>query len=151
MPHLDFATYPGQVFWLAVSFSLLYFIVSKIILPRVDSVVQARESHIGGNLNKAEELNSKAAKSEEKYSELMHSSAEEAREILKKTAEKSAKKLEEKRAKLVLELEVKTKAAERRIAEIERESATVIKAVSAEISLLMAERILQKSKITKAA
>ena len=34
MPQLDVNAWPPQLFWLAVTFLVLYFIISKIVIPR---------------------------------------------------------------------------------------------------------------------
>ena len=35
MPQLDFATFPNQIFWLLVALVIIYFVLSKIALPRI--------------------------------------------------------------------------------------------------------------------
>jgi F-type H+-transporting ATPase subunit b len=59
MPQLDISAWPPQLFWLAISFALLYFVVSKLIIPRTGGVIELRKSTIEGDLaaatrNKAE-------------------------------------------------------------------------------------------------
>ena len=46
MPQLEITTYPSQIFWLVVSFLILYLIMSKIIIPKIASVIKSRESEI---------------------------------------------------------------------------------------------------------
>ena len=62
MPQFDFATFLPQIFWLLICFGVLYFCVSKIILPRISSIVHAREGKINRNLNSAEKLQVKIQK-----------------------------------------------------------------------------------------
>jgi len=35
MPQLDFSTWPNQIFWLLVTLVVIYFVLSKIALPRI--------------------------------------------------------------------------------------------------------------------
>jgi len=60
LPQLDTSTFPTQLFWLAVSFTLLYLLLSRVTLPRVRRLVGAREERISGDLERAEQLRSEA-------------------------------------------------------------------------------------------
>ena len=46
MPQFDPAFFPTQIFWLAVSFLALYYIMVRHALPRVSEVLETRRSHI---------------------------------------------------------------------------------------------------------
>lgn len=56
MPQLSqvAATYASQIFWLIVTFGLLYFVVGKSMVPKIVSTVDAREARIAGDLAAAE-------------------------------------------------------------------------------------------------
>ncbi len=56
MPQLEITTYPSQIFWLVVSFLTLYLIMSRIIIPRISSVIKNRESQIKNNIHISEQL-----------------------------------------------------------------------------------------------
>ena len=59
MPQLEISTFPSQIFWLVVSFLLLYLILSKIIVPRIASVLKDRENEIKNNFELSEEYKSR--------------------------------------------------------------------------------------------
>ena len=42
IPQLDIVSYPSQLFWFFLSFSILYFIVSKSVIPRIENIVRKR-------------------------------------------------------------------------------------------------------------
>ena len=46
LPQLDIATYASQVFWLIVTFIVLYFLVAKIAMPRIAEVLELSLIHI---------------------------------------------------------------------------------------------------------
>jgi F-type H+-transporting ATPase subunit b len=60
LPQLDPATVPTQLFWLAVSFLVLYYMLFGVALPRVESVLQERDSRIAFDVVKADELRAEA-------------------------------------------------------------------------------------------
>lgn len=56
MPQLDFTTYSSQIFWFLICFSILYFFLSKIILPRIGEIIKNRQDLIEENITKSEKL-----------------------------------------------------------------------------------------------
>ncbi|KJV63450.1 MULTISPECIES: F0F1 ATP synthase subunit B family protein [Ehrlichia] len=42
IPQLDVTSYPSQLFWFFLSFSVLYLVISKNILPKVENVIKKR-------------------------------------------------------------------------------------------------------------
>lgn len=61
LPQLDVTTFPTQLFWLAVSFTLLYVLLSRVTLPRVRRLVKNREERIAGDIEAADALAAEAA------------------------------------------------------------------------------------------
>ena len=48
--------FPSQLVWLAISFVLLYVLMSRIALPRIGAIMAARSKLIGDDLAAAERL-----------------------------------------------------------------------------------------------
>lgn len=48
------STYASQIFWLLVTFGILYFGIGRTMVPRIVSTVDAREARIAGDLAAAE-------------------------------------------------------------------------------------------------
>ncbi len=46
MPQFDFSTFSSQIFWLLICFGIFYFCVSKIIIPRIASILDIRDNEI---------------------------------------------------------------------------------------------------------
>ena len=49
------ATYASQIFWLLITFGILYFGIGKGMVPRIIATVDAREARIAGDLAAAEQ------------------------------------------------------------------------------------------------
>ena len=55
-PPLDTKTFPSQIFWLVIFFALLYALMSKLVLPKIACILEARRNRIEGDLARASAL-----------------------------------------------------------------------------------------------
>lgn len=60
MPQLDFTTFLPQLFWLFLSLSVLYVVLSRIALPRISDVIEERKDTITDDLDEAKSLSLEA-------------------------------------------------------------------------------------------
>jgi F-type H+-transporting ATPase subunit b len=67
MPLLETHTYISQLFWLIISFTLLYFLLSKFCIPQLTKILELRDSKINGALEKARILQEEAVALREDY------------------------------------------------------------------------------------
>ena len=59
MPQFDVSHFSSQLFWLITVFGCLYFLVSKLITPKIESILDNRKNFLEDNINHAEEYNIK--------------------------------------------------------------------------------------------
>ncbi len=55
-PPFDAQNFPSQLFWLVLIFVALYLLMSKLALPRIGSILEARRRHIEDDLAEAQRL-----------------------------------------------------------------------------------------------
>jgi len=60
MPQFDVSFFVGQIFWMMFSFGFLYLMMSRIICPMIEEVLEGREKRIRVDLEMAERLNRQA-------------------------------------------------------------------------------------------
>jgi F-type H+-transporting ATPase subunit b len=121
MPQLDFATYASQIFWLAVTFGLLYIIMAKSALPGVREVLQSRHSRITDDLKKAEKLKEEAEAAEADFTSVITTSRSKASQLLGSARDKAAKEAERRNEKLDETFARQSKEAEHRVEVLKRE------------------------------
>ncbi|AFC69187.1 ATP F0F1 synthase subunit B' [Rickettsia amblyommatis] len=69
MPQFDIATYYSQIFWLIVTFSLLYIFVYKFITPKAEEIFNNRQTNIQDNIAQADTLTIEVEKLNKYYNE----------------------------------------------------------------------------------
>ncbi|MCZ6902074.1 MAG: ATP F0F1 synthase subunit B' [Rickettsia endosymbiont of Ixodes persulcatus] len=69
MPQFDIATYYSQIFWLIVTFGLLYIFVYKLITPKAEEIFNNRQTNIQDNITQADTLTLEAEKLNKYYNE----------------------------------------------------------------------------------
>lgn len=122
MPQLDFSTFPNQIFWLIVTLAVLYWVLSKIALPRIAAVLSDRQGAITGDLMAAEEFKMKAKEAEAAYDKALADARTEAQKIVEANRADIQKELDEAIAHADAEIAARSAESEKRIREI-RDSA----------------------------
>ena len=55
-PPFDSATFPSQILWLAITFGLLYYLMSKLALPRIGGILHDRQNRLLTDIAEANRL-----------------------------------------------------------------------------------------------
>lgn len=87
MPQLDLSTYVSQIFWLLLSFCVLWFFVSVFITPKLANIIEQRKRKIDEYVQKAEALNRQAQESLNKYHEAISAAEKQAEQEKEKNKE----------------------------------------------------------------
>ena len=135
-------TFASQIFWLLVAFTVLYIILSKMVLPRIAGVVSTREKKIDDDLSRAEELRTKAEAVQESYEAALAKAAEDARAVHRQAAEQVAAKAEKEHTALAEELSGDAKAADERIASAKDSALAELQAGTVEVVQAATERLI---------
>ncbi|MEO0343810.1 MAG: F0F1 ATP synthase subunit B' [Pseudomonadota bacterium] len=139
MPQLDFTTFPNQIFWLVLALVAIFFILSRVALPRIAGVLAERRGTIQRDLDQAEEMKRKAQDAEAAYDKALADAKAQAAEIVAETKAEIAKEVEAATSKADAEIAAKSVEAEKAIAAI-RASATksIEKVATATVSEVVA-------------
>ena len=80
MPQLNPEFWISQIFWLTITFGILYFVLSKLILPKISSNLEIRRSEILENIEAAEKQRKESEKKIEEYEKILQESKNEAKQ-----------------------------------------------------------------------
>ena len=115
MPQLDVSTFPTQLFWLLISFVLLYLLMARLGLPRVGHILTQRRGRIDGDLEKAGQMKAEAEAVIAAYERALAEARAQAQQTLKETTERLNAQSAERQRQVAEKLAGETAAAERRI------------------------------------
>lgn len=118
MPQLDVSTWPNQIFWLAVTLVAIYFVLTRIALPRIAAVLAERNGTIANDIAAAEELRLKAREAEAAYNQALADARAQAGKIAAETRAAIQSDLDLAVAKAEEEIAARTAESEARIGEI---------------------------------
>lgn len=88
LPQMDASTFPSQIFWLAISFGFLYFVVSALVLPGLSGAITVRRNTITGDLDKAAALKARSESAEKSYVAAVADAKSKARMIAGETRDR---------------------------------------------------------------
>jgi F-type H+-transporting ATPase subunit b len=106
-PPFDTTTYGSTLFWLAILFGLLYWLMSRKALPRLSAIKQARRAQIDRDLGSAAAMQKKAEEAEAAYTAALAKSKAEAQ--LTATAARDAANVEADKRRTAVETELSAK------------------------------------------
>lgn len=82
MPQLDFSTFPNQIFWLVLTLLAIYFILTRMALPRISAVLAERAGTVTNDIAAAEDLRNRAKAAEAAYEKALADARSEANRII---------------------------------------------------------------------
>ena len=89
------ATFGSQLFWLIITFGLIYFVIGRGMVPKISGTVEARDRQIADDLAAAERARALADETEEAYRARTEQSRAEAAKVTQAAKEASARETEQ--------------------------------------------------------
>ncbi len=145
MPQLDVTTFSNQIFWLVVTMVVLYFIMSRMALPRIAAVLADRRGTITSDIALAEELKQKAQSAEDAYNQALAEARAEAGRIVEAAKAEMQVELDVQIEKADAEIAARSAESERRIREIRDSALEMVSDVSKDATKDILERFDAKA------
>jgi len=141
-PPFDPSTFASQLVSLAIAFVLLYLIVSRIALPRVAAVIDARQNAIDGDLAQAQKLKDESEAALKAYESDLAAARARAQQISAETREKLNAKSEAERKTLEDQLAQKLAEAEKTIAATRTNAMSNVRGIAADAAAAIVQRLI---------
>ena len=84
MPQLNPEFWVSQIFWLIITFGILYVVLSKLILPKISANLETRKSQILENIEAAEKKREESEQKIEEYEKIVQTAKMRQKTILNK-------------------------------------------------------------------
>ena len=97
MPQLNPEFWISQIFWLTLTFGILYVVLSKLILPKISDNLESRKSQILENIEAADKKRKDSEEKLEEYEKIVSKSKQEAKSIFNQAREKVLKDINAKK------------------------------------------------------
>ena len=133
--------FASQLFWLALVFGFIFFVIGRGMLPKIQSTVELREKQIADDLARAQAARSEADETEAAWRARMDVARADAARIAQEAKQASAAKTEAKVRAAADKLGAKVESAEARIRDAVAAARSEIEAVSADATRDMVARL----------
>ena len=134
LPQFDNSTYMNQAVWLLISLVLVYFILSRIALPRIGGVLEQRSQTIQKDLDRAADMRTKALEAEEAYNLKLQNARAEAQSIAEQTKAKAQAELDAAIAKADAEIGKQAEKSAKRISEMQADAEKSVLEIAKDVS-----------------
>ena len=141
LPQLDTRTYPSQIFWLIVSFALLYWLLKTKAIPRIADILETRQDRIGADLDRAARLRTDAEAALKKHDAILAEAQAKAQRRLREAQERVAAELARHQAELDADIAKRLRDAEARINAAKTAALADVATVAAEVAQAAARRL----------
>ena len=140
-PPFDRETFASQLFWFAIAFVLLYVIISRLAIPRVGGIMDARRQSVEGDLAEAKRLKDSSDAAIAAYEKSLADARGRAQALANETREKYAKEAEAARHALDATLNTRITAAEQAIATRRTAAMANVQDIAVETAAAIVERL----------
>jgi F-type H+-transporting ATPase subunit b len=140
-PPFDSSTFPSQLVSLAICFVVLYVIVSRIALPRVGGVIDARHNKIEGDLSDAQKLKDESEAALMAYESELAAARSKAQTMAAQNREKLNAAADAERKTLEQKLATKLADAEKSIAATRTTAMKNVRGIAADAASAIVQRL----------
>ena len=142
MPQLNPEFWFSQIFWLTISFGILFIVLSKFILPKIRNNLESRKSQIMDNIEIADDQKIKGEKNLKEYDKIIFDAKDSAKKTFNLAKEKIQLELSKEREKIENELNSKIKDAENEIKDLKKSSPEKISLIAVDTAAEIIQKLI---------
>ena len=142
MPQLNPDFWISQIFWLTLTFGILYLVLSKFILPKIGDNLESRKSQILENIEAADKQRESSEAKLKEYDEIVSKSKLEAKNIYNQAREKALKDINSKKEVLDKQIDVEIAKAEEEIRNLQNSASDKINKIAIDTSSELVRKLI---------
>lgn len=140
-PPFDATLFASQLVWFAITFGVLYFVLSRFVLPKVQTVLDNRAATLKGDLDAAAAESAAAEAARVEMERTSASARAEARRMIDEERAAASAALAADQAKADAELAAQGAAAEKRIADTRGKAMADVSALADDLARDIVQRL----------
>jgi F-type H+-transporting ATPase subunit b len=144
-PPFESDTFLSQLIWLTISFGLLYYLMAKVALPRIESIMHERAQRLSSDLEEAQRMKEEADRAGEAYQTSLREAQNKAGGIVQEARNRLQAEADERRKKQEADLSEKLAASEKTIRESTERAMGNVRGIAAETASAIVERLTGKA------
>ena len=134
MPQLNPEFWVSQIFWLILTFGILYIVLSKLILPKISKNLETRKSQILENIEMAGKQKEESEMKIKEFEKIINQNKLEAKNYFNEARQKILEDINKKKTILDKEIDNEVKAVENEIKILKNSSTDKINKIAVETS-----------------
>lgn len=144
LPQLNVPDFAPQLIWLALTFGLLYAILSKVSLPRIGEVIQERSDRIQRDLDEAARLKGETEKALAAYEKERADARAKASSLAKETQARITAESDSQRNQVEQQIAAKLAEAEVRITALKTRALAGVNDIAADTASAVVNRLINQ-------
>ena len=134
MPQLNPEFWFSQIFWLIITFGIMFILLSKLVLPKISENLESRKAEILENIEAAEKQREESDNKLKEYEKLILNSKNEAKDFFNKAREEILKDIDKKRENLEKEINEEINKVDKEILDLKNKSPEKIRKIAIDTS-----------------
>lgn len=141
-PPFDSTTFASQLLWLAITFGVLYYLMAKVIVPRIAGIIEDRRDRIASDLDVADRLKTDSEDALSAYERALAEARAKAFAIAEAARDAAKAAADAQRAEVESGLNKKLASAEARIGEIKQKALSDVGAIASEATAAIVRTLI---------
>ena len=142
MPQLNPEFCFSQIFWLTLTFGILYLVLSKLILPKISANLESRKSQISDNIEAADKQREVSESKLKEHEEIISKGKSEAKNLFNQTREKALKNINTKKEVLDKQINEEIKKVEEEINQLRKDAPAKIIKIAIETASELTQKLI---------
>ena len=142
MPQLNPEFWISQIFWLTLTFGILYVILSKFILPKISANLESRKTQISDNIEAADKQRAESELKLKEYDKIISKTKIEAKSIFNQEKQKVIKDISIKKDALDKQIDEEIKKVEKEINHLRKDAPSKINKIAIDTSADLIQKLI---------
>ena len=125
-------TFPSQLLWLAITFGIFYYVMSKIALPRISSILEMRKDRVAADLDEANRLDEEGKAAVAAYEQEVATARTNGNRIAQEARDEAKARSDAARERAEADLATQMAEAEARIAQVRNSALAEVETIASD-------------------